>query len=89
MAGFAYYIIIFQRNDTMYDNIFHMPDGMQGVNARCYSFLYYNQIYLNLKIKPFLCFCRVEGKILNVAILGVPNSGKSTLINQLVGRQVL
>ena len=49
MAGFAYYIIIFQRNDTMYDNIFHMPDGMQGFNARCYSFLYYNQIYLNLK----------------------------------------
>jgi len=31
---------------------------------------------------------RAEGKILNVAILGVPNSGKSTLINQLVGRQI-
>ena len=28
------------------------------------------------------------GKILNVAVLGIPNSGKSTLINQLVGKEV-
>ena len=32
MAGFAY--IVIQRNDTTYDNIFHMSGGMQGVYSK-------------------------------------------------------
>ncbi|XP_023323160.1 GTPase Era, mitochondrial [Eurytemora carolleeae] len=31
---------------------------------------------------------RTDGKFLNISILGIPNSGKSTLINRLMGKQV-
>ena len=32
---------------------------------------------------------RTDGKFLNISILGIPNSGKSTLINRLMGKQVI
>ena len=31
---------------------------------------------------------KTDGKYLNISILGIPNSGKSTLVNRLMGKQV-
>lgn len=46
-----------------------------------------------LRVSQLFCSTKItyvtESKILKVAIIGPPNAGKSTIINQIVGRRVI